>query len=201
MSIIGFIVVGDRTSHGGLVISGDITFTIDGQPVARVGDKVFCPRCKTMTTIATSRFPSIFDLGQTMAYHQDSTSCGALLYSRHNNHAGWDDGVPEGGEADSAAVSSSESQLDMKRQKNAPLRFREHFILHDDEGNVSANVPYSVTTGEGNTFEGESDAEGRTDVIWTDSPEAVDFTVLPKKNAAVDPYHFDEQEASGDYPA
>lgn len=43
MSIVGFIVVGDRTSHGGVVVSGDITCTIDGQPVARVGDKVFCP--------------------------------------------------------------------------------------------------------------------------------------------------------------
>ena len=197
MSIIGFIVIGDRTSHGGLVMSGDITFRIDGQPVARVGDKVFCPRCKVMTTIATSRFPSIFDLGQTMAYDQDSTSCGALLYSRHNNHAGWDDGGPEGA-ADSATASAPISMLPGEQQKNEALRFREHFILHDDEGNVSANVPYSVTTGEGNTFEGETDAEGRTDVIWTASPDPIDFTVLPKKNEADDPYHYDEQ-ASGDY--
>lgn len=197
MSIIGFIVVGDRTSHGGLVISGDITFTIDGQPVARVGDKVFCPRCKMTTTIVTSRFPSIFDLGQTMAYDRDSTSCGAMLYSRHNNHAGWDD-VGTAGEADSVAESAMQPLLAGEHQKNEPLRFREHFILHDDEGKVSANVPYSVTTGEGNTFEGETDAEGRTDVIWTNSPDAVDFTVLPKKDEAADPYHYEEQ-VSGNY--
>ncbi len=186
MSIVGFIVVGDRTSHGGVVVSGDITFTIDGQPVARVGDKVFCPRCKTMTTIVTSRFPSIFDLGQKMAYDQDSTSCGALLYSRHNNHAGWDDGGPE---SETASPSYQEGE------QSAPLRFREHFVLHDEGGNVVANVPYAVTTGEGNTFEGETDAEGRTSVIWTDSPDAVDVTVLPKPAAGDDPYHYSEDVA------
>lgn len=192
MSIIGFIVVGDRTSHGGTVVSGDITFTIDGQPVARVGDKVFCPRCKTMTTITTSRFPSIFDLGQTMAYDQDSTSCGALLYSRHNNHAGWDDGT-EGGTGNAAAATAE--ALAGESGPSKPLRFREHFVLHDEDGKVVANVPYSVTTGEGNTFDGETDSEGRTSVIWTDSPDAVDVIVLPKQAAGDDPYHYSEDSA------
>lgn len=189
MSIIGFIVMGDRTSHGGTVISGDITFTIDGRPVARVGDKVFCPRCKVMATIATSRFPSIFDLGQTMAYDQDSTSCGALVYSRHNNHAGWDDGG-----AESTPASSPTAAAVDEYQPSGPLRFREHFILHDDAGKIAANVPYSATTGEGNTFEGETDSEGRTGVIWTDSPDAVDVKVLPKASATDDPYHYSENE-------
>ena len=34
MAIIGFIVMGDRTSHGGVVMSGDPTWTVDGQPIA-----------------------------------------------------------------------------------------------------------------------------------------------------------------------
>jgi len=194
MSIIGFIVVGDRTSHGGLVVSGDITFTIDGQPVARVGDKVYCPRCKQMTTIATSRFPTTFDLGQMMAYDQDSTSCGALLYSRHNNHAGWDDGGPEDG-IESVPASALAASPGDESDPREPLRFREHFVLHDEDGNTVANVPYSVTTGEGNTFNGETDSEGRTSVIWTDSPDAVDVTVLPKPSAGDDPYHYSEDAA------
>ena len=89
MSIIGFIVLGDRTSHGGVVISGDPTWTIDGQPVARQGDKVTCPRCKRVSTIVSSRFPTVIDLGKPMAYDQDMTDCGAVIYSRHNNHAGY----------------------------------------------------------------------------------------------------------------
>jgi uncharacterized Zn-binding protein involved in type VI secretion len=103
MSIIGFIVIGDRTSHGGEVISGDPTWTIDGIPVARVGDKVSCPRCERVSTIISSRFPALTDNGVPVAYDQDRTEdCGAVLYSRHNGHAGWDDEDDE----DAAAVSS-----------------------------------------------------------------------------------------------
>jgi uncharacterized Zn-binding protein involved in type VI secretion len=197
MSIVGFIVMGDRTSHGGVVVSGDMTFTIDGQPAARVGDKVFCTRCNKMTVIITSRFPSIFDLGQTMAYDQDSTSCGALLQSRHNGHAGWD--CEETDSNDGHALESALAVAPVAEclTKKA-LRFREHFVLHDDEGTLAANVPYSVTTAEGNTYEGETDAEGRTGVVWTDSPDAIDITVLSKPSEGDDPYHQDEQ-ASGDF--
>ena len=37
------IVVGDSTSHGGVVISGSPTSQLDGKAVARRGDKVDCP--------------------------------------------------------------------------------------------------------------------------------------------------------------
>ena len=40
-----FIVLGDTTTHGGTVITawGEGRWTIDGKPVACVGDKVICP--------------------------------------------------------------------------------------------------------------------------------------------------------------
>jgi uncharacterized Zn-binding protein involved in type VI secretion len=63
MAIIGFIVLGDRTSHGGTVISADPAWTIDEQPVARVGDKVSCPRCKRTSTIVSSRFSVVWTTG------------------------------------------------------------------------------------------------------------------------------------------
>lgn len=63
MAIIGFIVMGDRTSHGGVVMSGDPTWTVDGQPIARIGDKVSCPRCKRVAAIISNRFPTIMDNG------------------------------------------------------------------------------------------------------------------------------------------
>ncbi|MDR0702167.1 MAG: PAAR domain-containing protein, partial [Azoarcus sp.] len=40
-----FIVLGDTTSHGGTVITANSRMTIDGKPVACVGDLVVCPRC------------------------------------------------------------------------------------------------------------------------------------------------------------
>ncbi|WP_081933869.1 PAAR domain-containing protein [Massilia sp. 9096] len=39
-----FIVVGDSTDHGGKVTSGSSVRTIDGVPIARLGDKVDCPQ-------------------------------------------------------------------------------------------------------------------------------------------------------------
>ena len=42
---------GDRTSHGGVVVTGDETVMIFGQPMARLGDRVTCPKCSGTHTI------------------------------------------------------------------------------------------------------------------------------------------------------
>ncbi|AKJ43183.1 PAAR domain-containing protein [Pragia fontium] len=39
----GFILVGDKTTHGGVVISASSSMVIDGKNVALIGDKVSCP--------------------------------------------------------------------------------------------------------------------------------------------------------------
>lgn len=38
------IVVGDKTDHGGTVVSGSPTHNVSGRPIARIGDEVDCPR-------------------------------------------------------------------------------------------------------------------------------------------------------------
>ena len=37
-------VVGDRSSHGGVILTGDPIATVNGIPVARIGDLHACPR-------------------------------------------------------------------------------------------------------------------------------------------------------------
>uniref|UniRef100_UPI002243B0A3 PAAR domain-containing protein n=1 Tax=Klebsiella pneumoniae TaxID=573 RepID=UPI002243B0A3 len=39
----GFVLLGDKTTHGGAVISASSTMIVNGKPVALVGDKVSCP--------------------------------------------------------------------------------------------------------------------------------------------------------------
>ena len=73
-----FITIGDKTSHGGTVISGDLTFMIHGKPVARVGDQTVCPRCKGTFAITTGA-SDMFSLGPAVARHGDRTACGATL--------------------------------------------------------------------------------------------------------------------------
>lgn len=40
----GFVLIGDKTTHGGQVISASSTMVVNGKKVALVGDKVSCPK-------------------------------------------------------------------------------------------------------------------------------------------------------------
>jgi uncharacterized Zn-binding protein involved in type VI secretion len=77
-----FILVGNKTDHGGVVISGSPFSDVDGKAIARVGDKVTCPRKDHghVTTIVTGDPTNIID-GQPLARHGDKTACGATLIS------------------------------------------------------------------------------------------------------------------------
>lgn len=75
-----FIVVGDKTSHGGTVIEGAPTTDTNGVRIARVGDKVTCPkRGHGGTTVIVSGDPTCLIDGQPAARHGDMTACGATL--------------------------------------------------------------------------------------------------------------------------
>ncbi|WMY72553.1 PAAR domain-containing protein [Buttiauxella selenatireducens] len=39
----GFVLLGDKTTHGGVVISASSSMIVNGKKVALVGDKVSCP--------------------------------------------------------------------------------------------------------------------------------------------------------------
>jgi uncharacterized Zn-binding protein involved in type VI secretion len=77
-----FIVIGDKTSHGGVVIAGSPSTDTGGKPIARVGDKVTCPKKGHggMTVIASGDSTCIID-GKPAARHGDKTACGATLLS------------------------------------------------------------------------------------------------------------------------
>ncbi len=71
------IILGDKTSHGGSVVEGAPTVTTHGKPIARVGDKVTCPKCGP-TTIANGD-STMLVMGKPVARHGDKTACGATL--------------------------------------------------------------------------------------------------------------------------
>lgn len=73
------IVVGDATDHGGKVIQGAPTATINGVPVARVGDAVTCPRKGHGTTVIATGDANMLIDGKPVARHGDKTACGASL--------------------------------------------------------------------------------------------------------------------------
>ncbi len=75
-----FILLGDKTDHGGVVISASESSDVNGRGIARVGDKVTCPRKGHggVTTIVSGDPTAIID-GRPAARHGDKTACGASL--------------------------------------------------------------------------------------------------------------------------
>lgn len=76
-----FITLGDKTSHGGTVISADLTSSIHGKYMARIGDMVVCPKCKGVFAINSCASDMVDGQGRGYARHLDTTECGACLMS------------------------------------------------------------------------------------------------------------------------
>jgi uncharacterized Zn-binding protein involved in type VI secretion len=79
-----FIVVGDKTDHGGTVIAGSPVTDATGKAIARVGDQVSCPKHghgHNGKTVIASGDPTCVIDGQAAARHGDKTACGATLLS------------------------------------------------------------------------------------------------------------------------
>ena len=77
-----FIVLGDSTSHGGKVVGASASTDTHGRRIARVGDKVTCPKKgHGGTTVIVSGDPTMIIDGQPAARHGVKCACGATLIS------------------------------------------------------------------------------------------------------------------------
>jgi uncharacterized Zn-binding protein involved in type VI secretion len=73
--------VGDKTSHGGTIVSGASTVLIAGKPAARIGDSHSCPIPRHGTTVIIPSGPvsTLLIAGQPVARMGDQTGCGATI--------------------------------------------------------------------------------------------------------------------------
>lgn len=80
------ICVGDTTTHGGRVLEGSATATIEGKPIAGVGHKVLCPQCKGIFPILPTgrQYSHTFD-GRETAVEGMKTACGATLIASQSS--------------------------------------------------------------------------------------------------------------------
>lgn len=76
----GVIVVGDSTSHGGSVLTGQQNFRINGKPVACEGDTVSCPQEYHPPVSTISNGSSLFTInGRRVATEDSVGGCGCKL--------------------------------------------------------------------------------------------------------------------------
>jgi uncharacterized Zn-binding protein involved in type VI secretion len=170
-----FIVVGDKTSHGGVVVEGSPTNDIEGKPMARVGDKATCPKrgCPSTVTIVTTSDPTIIIDGKPAAFHGDGLSCGAKLiasqFSANSDPNGGGDSV-----ASSTAAASGFLSQNLQRGSHD-----QHFVLTNNQtGEPLEHVKYKIHLADGRSFEGVTDDEGKTEKVFADSPLGAKIEVL-----------------------
>lgn len=80
-----FILIGDKTDHGGVVVEGAPISDVGGRRIARVGDKVTCPKRGHGPTVIVSGDPNVIIGGKPAARHGDKTACGAVLIASQAN--------------------------------------------------------------------------------------------------------------------
>jgi len=73
--------IGDKTTHGGIVLTGSETMKFGGIGVARKGDKVLCPKVGHGPTIIVEGNPDYLDHGVPVAFHGHKCGCGCALIS------------------------------------------------------------------------------------------------------------------------
>ncbi len=200
-----FIRIGDKTDHGGQVIEGAPTTDAGGIRIARVGDRVTCPkRGHGGTTVIVSGDPTCIIEGQPAARHGDKTACGATLLSSQVVSV-----IDEDGGADAASTSASnpgkyssdstggKGSADAAgaiehgnsitpaespgRSQDAPTKgasFDQYFALTDDvTGKPLTDRRYRIKW-DGGQIDGRTDGSGHTEKVGSDHPAQATLEVF-----------------------
>jgi uncharacterized Zn-binding protein involved in type VI secretion len=161
------IVVGDKTSHGGVVISGAPATTIDGKPMARIGDKATCPcRGHGSVTLIVSGDPTCIIDGQPIARHGDKTACGATLISSQVRVTDGGSGGNGGNSSVPGAANGSTSgpghSASASNAAAAVFAYDEQVKLAISAGLATlVGLPWFIKTADGRTFKGRLDSNGQ----------------------------------------
>ncbi|WP_205169222.1 PAAR domain-containing protein [Burkholderia sp. LMG 13014] len=171
-----FIREGDTTSHGGRVLACTSTNIVFGKPLALEGDMVSCPKCGGVYPIVAVRVRSMTFGDRAVATDGDKTACGATLIASQSMatvEPTSGTGAPVGGGKNVVA------------QNDGPNRGRFQ-VFDDNTRSPIANHPYTVTSADGQTIHGMTDANGHTDWLNTHQASSLSFS-QPGTTSAADP--------------
>lgn len=175
------IVIGDKTSHGGTVITCSQTSDTHGKGWARVGDKVACPRCKGIFPIAQGD-PTLIDNGQAVAYQGCKVACGATLIAGQQftlTHSGSTAGAvnvlsSEVGEIGNGLAATYEDELVDGNNERSRGRFQ---LLDAATGTPVEGQIAHIRSDDGHYFTCSTDAEGFTQWVERDASGALELSL------------------------
>lgn len=179
------IVLGDRTDHGGEVIEASGVTDTHGRRIARVGDKVTCPKKGHggTTIIAIGDQTFIID-GRPVAYHGCKTACGAtLISSQAVTTVEFGGSAASGGSAErstgiasgQAALAGASAQRPAPEQTSTSAVYDDQFELRDESGGVLAGIPYTVKLPTGELRHGRTDEDGCTARYETEGAQTIEI--------------------------
>ena len=141
-----FIVIGDQTDHGGVVVGSTMTTDTHGKRLARVGDQVTCPKKGHGTTVIVTGDPTMIVDGAPVARHGDKCACGATLISSQVVSRIADGG---GGGGHRATNNSSDSS-GLAAFNSAAMTsshdddLEQFFVMVDEHGNPATGFSYRL---------------------------------------------------------
>lgn len=188
------IVIGDKTSHGGTVITCSPTCDTHGKGWARIGDKVSCPRCKGIFPIVQGD-ATLTDTGVAVAYHGCKVACGATLIAAQQftftrpakggaSGAGGTAGAAQEPRSRMAGPIGSGLAATYEDESLPGERFRGRFQLVDGAtGKPVAGRKGRIRSTGGQYIIGITDANGFTEWIERDAAEALAFDLQGEEPA------------------
>lgn len=152
-----WVVVGDKTSHGGLVVEGSLFDEVEGKPIATLMCKVMCPAHGTTFIASGADLFTVMTNGQPVALDGAVTACGATVYAQLQRLAYSDVGSGSAPAENLPAADAIATALEAAEAAGvADLEFR-HVTAY---GEPIARMPVKVTLADGSIEEGVTDSAG-----------------------------------------
>jgi uncharacterized Zn-binding protein involved in type VI secretion len=164
-----FVVIGDSTDPGGVVVGASAVTETHGKRIARVGDQVTCPKKGHGTTVIVTGDPTMIIDGMPAARHGDKCACGATLIASQSVST-----TSDGGTANPQAASNIQKNQALAAGI-APASAREE-IRFDEQTQLTVTgdtailvgLPWVIKTQDGRIFSGRLDATGQLPRVITD---------------------------------
>lgn len=163
--------MGDRTSHGGIVVEGSQSDICHGKPIAYRGHKTFCPQCKGAFPIIEGASSLTF-YGMGVALAGMKTACGASLIASQ-----FTDRVTVTGNRSGRSTNSSNEPAVKSAASAQQVTYDLVFKVLGLSGTIAPKTPYKITLDDGRVFVGVTDEGGLTEKVSSDHSQSAKIEV------------------------